>query len=271
MSKVAAEVTSNKAVTKILVFMVENHSLDQMSTQMPFTRTLAHRFGYATGYHAITHPSLPNYLAITSGSTHGIQDDAPPASHAVAGPSVFGQALALGRSAKLYAEGMPRNCSTVDGGSDYAVRHNPWTYHREERAACHRYDVPMTQMASDVAAGRLPNAGMVIPDLCHDAHDCTLESADRWLRHEVTQVMSGPDWKSGRLVLVITADEDEHNQDNRVLTVVAHPSLHRRVVDRSLTHYSVSKAYSQILGAAPLAAAATAPSLLNAFGIEPGH
>jgi acid phosphatase len=43
-------------VTKVLVFIVENHSLSQMKSQMPYTFGLAQRFGYATNYTAIQHP-----------------------------------------------------------------------------------------------------------------------------------------------------------------------------------------------------------------------
>ena len=82
--------------TKVLVFVVENHSLDEMRAQMPWTAALADRYGYATAYHALTHPSLPNYLAIAGGSTFGVQDDGDPSSHPISGPSVFGQALASG-------------------------------------------------------------------------------------------------------------------------------------------------------------------------------
>jgi hypothetical protein len=66
----AASVTegraSSRVVTKLLVVVEENHSLSQMHVGMPYTYSLAQRFGYATNYHAITHPSLPNYLAIVN-------------------------------------------------------------------------------------------------------------------------------------------------------------------------------------------------------------
>lgn len=261
-----ADAATSRPPSKLLVFVVENHSLRQMRSEMPFTRRLASRYGYATRYRAVTHPSLPNYLAITTGSTHGIRDDKPPSAHPVSGTSVFGQALENGKTARLYAERMVNPCATVDRGR-YAVRHNPWTYQLDERASCRRHDVPVGQLAGDVAEGRLPNAGMVIPDLCHDAHDCALRSADRWLRRQVSMVMSGKDWTSGRLVVVITADEDAHNQDNRVLTVVAHPGIRGVVVDRALSHYSLSRSFSQMIGAAPLGHARAAASLTRAFDV----
>jgi acid phosphatase len=254
-------------VTKLLVFVVENHSLDQMRAAMPYTAALGKQYAVATSYRAVTHPSLPNYLAMTGGSTFGVTDDGPPASHSTGGPSVFGQALSLGRTAKLYAEGMPGTCATENSGK-YAVKHNPWAYYVSERSACARYDVPATELTKDAAAGELPNAGMVVPDLCNDAHDCDLSVADGWLRAEVEAVMSGPDWRAGHLALVVTADEDDRGQDNLVLTAVAHPSLRAAVVTTPLTHYSLARLYSEVLGAPPLGEAAAAPSMATAFGLE---
>ena len=74
------------------------------------------------------------------------------------------------------------------------------------------------------APGSLPNAGMVVPDLCHDAHDCSLATADTWFQTWMTRIQAGPDWRPARLAVVLTADEDDKSAGNRVLTVVAHPS-----------------------------------------------
>jgi acid phosphatase len=246
------------------VFVVENHSLDEMRSQMPWTASLARRFGYATAYHAMTHPSLPNYLAIAGGSTFGVTDDADPSSHAVPAPSVFGAALAAGRTARVYADAMPAPCAASSSG-EYLVRHNPWTYFPAERSGCRRFDTSMSRFPADVRAGRLPAAGMVVPDACHDGHDCSLATADAWLRSYVGLAMSGPDFRSGRLAIVVTADEDDGSQGNTVLTVVVHPSLHGIVVGTPLSQFSLSRLYSQVLGLPPLREAASAPSLAAAF------
>jgi phosphatidylinositol-3-phosphatase len=262
--------TAAPGPTKVLVFMVENHTLGEMQAQMPWTAALAARYGYAASYHAMTHPSLPNYLAIAGGSTFGVQDDNDPSSHPLTGPSVFGEALAHGGTARLYAEDMPGTCATAPAG-EYAVKHNPWAYFVDERAACQRYDVPLTALASDVTAGTLPDAGMVIANMCHIAHDCPLDTADIWLRDHVGPVLAGPDFTSGRLVVVITADEDDQSGDNRVLTVVAsHAMPEHEVVATPLTHLSLSRLYAEVLGFAPLRGAATAPSLAGAFHLAVG-
>lgn len=234
---------------------------------MPYTFSLAQTYGYATDFAAIRHPSEPNYLAITGGQTYGITNDDDPSENPVAGQSVFGQAIAAGRTAALYADGMPSNCATRDGGDHYAVKHNPWAFYTAERDDCARFDVPLDQLNGAIDGGTLPNVGMVIPNLCHDAHDCSLGTADSWFQGWMTTIMRGPDWKSGHLAVVLTADEDNRFSGNRVLTVVAHPSLHNKVVSTPLTHYSLSGLLSEVVGAPPLSEAASAPSMSTAFGL----
>lgn len=255
-------------VSKVLVFVVENHSLDQMRAQMPYTFSLAERYGYTTSYHALTHPSLGNYLAIAGGSTFGVVDDNGPAAHPIHGPSVFSQALSAGDTAVTYAEGMPGNCALDDGGDQYVVRHNPWTYFVGGRAACDRFDVPGDQLDAAAESGRLPNIGLVIPNTCNDAHDCALATADDWLHTTMDKVLAGPDWRSGHLAIVITADEDDYSADNLVLTTVVDPGLHHVVVDAPLTHLSLSAFLSEVVHRPPLRDAAHAPSLGDAFGLR---
>ena len=256
-----------KPVRKVLVVIEENHSLSQMRSGMPYTFSLARHYGYASDYHALRHPSLPNYLAVAGGHMFGVDDDDPPASHPIGSPSVFGQALAAGKSAGAYMDSMPTACAREDSGP-YAVRHNPWTYFTGERSDCLAHDQTMAHLAPDVAAGRLPQVGMVTPDKCHDAHDCPLSTADAWFKKLMTTVTSGPDWKSGHLAVVLTADEDDHdNQGNVVLTTVIHPSQSHHVVHSRLTHYSLTRLYDEVAGLPPLGEAAAAPSIAKAFGL----
>lgn len=257
----------SEAVTKVLVFIEENHSLNQMKSEMADTVSLAGQFGYATRYTAIGHPSLPNYLAIAGGQSYGITDDHPPSANGVHGTSVFGQAVAAGKTAGVFVDGMTQNCATSNGGSDYAVKHNPWAYFLDERDLCLRYDVPVNQLGAAITAGTLPNVGMVIPNLCHDAHNCPLSTADSWFTAWMTQLVKGPDWKSGHLVIVLTADEDDRSAGNTVLTVVIHPSQKTHVVTSALTHYSLTRLYEEVAGTAYLFNAASAPSMATAFGL----
>lgn len=261
--------------TKVLTFVEENHSLAQMQAGMPYLAGLAEQYAYATDFTAISHPSLPNYLAIAGGSTFGVTDDNDPSVNAAkvgTASSVFDQALARGDTAKTYAESMPSNCALTSSSGLYAVRHNPWTYFDAGRAGCNTFDVPAGTptsgaLASDIATGSLPDVGLVVPNLCNDAHDCSLTIADRWLKGWLPAILTSPDFTSGRLAVVVTADEDDESSGNTVLTVVLHAKSPGGVVTAHLTHYSLSRLYSQIIGVRPLADASTAPDMQAAFGL----
>jgi hypothetical protein len=255
----------------VLVIIEENHSLAEMKSGMPYDFSLAQQYGYASGYHAITHPSLPNYLAIAGGTTAGVTDDNAPSSHPVNASSVFGQAITAGHTARTYAEGMTSNCQLTNTGR-YAVKHNPWAYYTptSERPRCQQFDVPETALAGDISAGTLPTVGLVVPDLCNDAHDCSLGTADNWLKTRMQEVFAGPDWQSGHLAVIITADEDDSSQGNLVLTTVVHPSQHANVVSTALTHYSLTRLLEDVAHAPHLANAATAADMATAFALPLG-
>jgi acid phosphatase len=186
---------------------------------------------------------------------------------------VFGQLLATRHTAKTYAEAMRAPCELHSDGR-YAVKHNPWAYFSTttERSACRRYDVAAGTVSAgalhdDVARGALPTLGFVVPDLCHDGHNCSTATADAWLKGWVPVLMRGSDYRAGRLVIVITFDEDDHTASNRVLTAVIHPSLTHKVVSLARNHYSLSASISGLAGRTPLQHAARAANLLGAFNL----
>ncbi len=259
--------------TKALVIVEENHSEGAALDQMPFLAGLADEFGRTTAYRAVTHPSLPNYLAVAGGSTFGVMDDGSPSSHPIQGASVFDAVIAAGRTAKTYAEAMPEPCALEPVGR-YAVKHNPWAYFSSStsRDDCRRFDVPAGGPANgalrdDVDGGALPTVGLLVPDLCNDGHDCPLSTADEWLRQWLPVIMDGPDYRAGDLAVIVTFDEDDYTADNVVLTVVIAPMVSHVVVGAPLTHYSLSRYLAELGGAAPLGKAVTAASLGTAFGL----
>lgn len=258
---------------KVLVVVEENRTARSALLGMPYLASLAAKHGRATQYRAVTHPSLPNYLAIAGGSTFGVRDDRGPASHALAGPSAFDRAIAGGRTAKTYAEAMPTPCSLTPT-TRYAVKHNPWAYFSDAgpRANCRRFNVPSGTPATgplrtDIDAGKLPNIGLLIPDLCHDGHDCSLATSDAWLKGWLPVVMGGPDYRAGRLAIVVTFDEDDFSGDNTILTVVISPYTRQVVTSRAFTHYSLARYLAEITSTTPLRSAVTAPTLRSDFRI----
>jgi acid phosphatase len=125
-------------------------------------------------------------------------------------------------------------------------------------------------LATDIAAGRLPTIGWAIPDLSHDAHNGTLGQADTWLAGWFPSIVASPDFRAGRLAVVITADEDDNHSGNNVLTVVAAAGLTDKVVTAALTHYSLTGLYDDVIGAPKLRDSAAAPPFAAAFGLAVG-
>jgi hypothetical protein len=262
--------------TKVLVIIEENHSYAQMRSGMPYLAKLSNTYGYATHWTALTHPSEPNYLGIAGGSTFGITDDKAPTAHKAqigSATSVFDQALAAGRTAATYAESMPRNCHIYDypdranGVPKYAVRHNPWVYFPSGRAQCLAHDHRLTSFAQDAATNALPNVGFLIPNLDNDAHDGSLSRADSWLKTTLAPVLASTDFATGKLVVIVTADEDNKKSGNTVLTSVLSPAVSHKVVTAPLTHYSLTRYIAQVLGVKALRNGAQAPDLKAAFGL----
>lgn len=249
---------------KVLTIMEENHSFAQMVAGMPYLWSLGRKYGYATKWTSISHPSLPNYLAIVAGSTFGITDDRNPAAHQIKANTVFGQALNAGLTAKTYNESMPANCYLTNSNS-YAVRHNPWTYFTPSRTRCQNRDTPSSSLLTDAANNGLPAAGMVTPNLYHDAHNGSLAAADGWLLARLPTILASTDFTSGRLAVVITTDESSARSS--VLTVVLDANLAGKVVTTPLNHYSLTRFYAQAVGVTPLRKGKSAPNMRAAFGL----
>ncbi len=258
--------------SKILVIMEENHSIGQVfPSGMPYLWRLARRYARATAWRDVGHPSLPNYLAIFGGSAFGEPQDCLPGPGCIfRGPSVFGQTLRNGKAVRAYEESMPVKCDHVSSGN-YDVNHNPWAYFPSERRTCLAGDLPAGTvaagpLATDVRRGTLPAVGLLTPNLVHDAHNGTLAQADRWLRSWVPVLMSGPDWRAGRLAIVVVFDEGVSTE--RVPFVIMAPGLSGVVTGRALDHYDLTRLIDEVAGVRPLRQAARASHVARLFGLS---
>jgi hypothetical protein len=237
------------------------------NSSAPYENAIAHQCAMSTNYYGITHPSLPNYLAATGGSTFNVTDDASPASHPIDAPSLFSQLTAAGKSSRSYEESMPTNCATTSA-SPYAVKHNPAAYYTNIRAICATSDVPLDgNFDRDIAAGTLPAFSFVTPNLCNDMHDCSVATGDAWLAKWIPMIVSGPNYRAGDTMIVLTWDEGS-GTSNQIPTVVVAPSARPgTVASTRLDHYALLGSTEDVLGVARLGAAVGAPSLVSAFGL----
>jgi hypothetical protein len=240
----------------IWIFM-ENHGYDQVvgSSSAPFENTLLEQCGLAANLDAETHPSLPNYIAATSGGTQGVTDDADPSAHPLDAASIFSQVKDAGLEWRSYSESAPANCSLTSSG-EYAVRHNPAAYYTGISADCATWSVPMGTTSSgalvdDLNANTLPAFSFITPNLCDDTHDCGVASGDAFLKTWIGKIVASPGYTNGSTVIFITWDEDEGTTTNRIPTIVISPSTHVGTISSTpFSHYSMLKATEELLGIA---------------------
>ncbi|MDI3317035.1 MAG: alkaline phosphatase family protein [Bacillota bacterium] len=158
--------------------------------------------------YGVAHPSLPNYLALLGGDTFGIHSDCWFCT--VDAPNLVDRLEAAGLSWKAYMEGLPRPgwLGPWNPLTRYAGKHNPFRYFQDIRRSPARRSriVGFDALARDLRAGRLPAFAFVVPDLCHDGHDCPLAASDAWLGAFVRQLTASRAWDS-RSVLFVTWDE----------------------------------------------------------------
>ena len=250
--------TAAVAGHKVLVIVEENHTASAVQSGMPYLVSLGTKYGHTTKDIAAAHPSLPNYLAITGGSTFGVTDDNPPSSHPIAGTSAFGTG---GRS---YEQAMTSNCQLSAAGA-YAVKHNPQAYYTGERTNCAVNDKPLATLSGDLSKG-LAAVSLLTPDLNNDAHDGTLTQADTFLKTWIPKIMAGADYRASRLTIVITFDEGVGSQQT-VYTAVINPALHGKTVTTGLTHYSLARWLYRTAGETPRHNAASALDMGTQFGL----
>jgi hypothetical protein len=227
------------------------------SPSAPYFNQLASSCGLATNYDAVSHPSLPNYVALTSGSTQGISDDGEPSEHPLSVPSIFSQ---LGSHWRTLAESMPSACDRVTSGT-YAARHNPAVYYTNIAASCGRNDVPLT-LPLNLSA----RFTIIVPNICDDMHSCPESVGDAWLRRMVPLIVNSSFYSSRSLALFITFDENDGDATNQVPTLVIAPSVPRGVrVGAKFTHYSLLRTTETLLHLPLLGAARTAAPMIGPF------
>src|ERR1700687_1800255 len=232
----------------VFVIVLENTPY-QVALRQPYIASLAKQYAVATNYADVGNPSLPNYLAMTSGSTWGIRDDS---FHKLPATGLGNQLSGAGISWKAYMEGFTGDC--FNSPYPYALKHNPFAYYG---GACPANIVPMTDLPADLKAGT-PQLSWITPGMCNDGHDCGVRTADRWLSQVVPQITSSPAWRKDG-VLFITWDESS-GADSRVALLVVAPTL-RGQITTPLDHYSLSATISEQLGVPRLGGAAQATSL----------
>lgn len=255
------------AYAHVLVIVLENHGYADVAAHSPYLNRLASQCGLATNYRAVAHPSLPNYLAMTSGGTQGVTDDC--TACPTAAPSIFQQVGPDGWRA--YQEDMPSAGYTGAASGTYAKKHNPAAYFTAVASAYATRAVPMGTpsagaLADDLAHDTLAKFDFLTPNLCNDEHDCPVATGDAWLQRWLPTILASPTYRAGATALFVTYDEDDTTGGNRVYTVAVGPSVPPgTTAGAAFDHYSLLATIEDLLGVGRLGSAATATSMRTAF------
>lgn len=260
------------------------------NSRLPYINRIARRCGLATSFFAEAHPSLPNYIAMTSGGTQGVTGDS---SGSLSADNIYAQVKRSGREWRHYAFGMPRNCDHQDSPSSsraiYTAHHQAAILYRNIARECARWDVGVGDPAkvvdpTDVRRGPLARAldTNTLPAIA------TLEPADdggnsraggevdpvkgnAFLARWIPRITRSAAYRRGRTAIFITWDEPGDFGQNpprqTIPTIVIAPTVRPGVrVSTRFDHYSMLRTTEELLGLRPfLGAAARAASMRTGF------
>jgi phosphatidylinositol-3-phosphatase len=265
-------------VTRVVLVVEENRELGQIigSRQAPFLNRLAGHGTLLTHYYAVTHPSLPNYIALLAGSPLGIRSDCRRCHRP--GRNLVDQLEGARISWKAYYQSLPGPCSAAVSAGAYAKKINPFAHLddiRSSSARCHRV-VPLSRLQPDLRHGRLPRFAVITPDLEHDMHSGSVLRADTFLRGLYRQLATSSAWRPGT-VLVITFDEGKSSRGiagrggGHVATIVAGPGVARARDPNRYDHYALLRSIERRFGLRLLrnAAAPTSRTIPAVAGLPP--
>ncbi len=247
----------------LVVIYMENKERSTVvgSTTAPYQNALRAQGIDFTHYYGVTHPSLPNYLALANGATDGKQGtDSISAGELPQSPTLWNQLQNAGISWGVYEEDMPSACSSATTSGLYALKHNPATPFAsvfKDAATC-SHVLPYTKF--DVHA--MPKVSFIAPNLCNDEHDCPISTGDAWLKANVAPMLA-----NGATV-ALTYDEGSSSAGingtsggGNIYMVVVGPGISPSVDAGQYNHYSLLAAIEKRFGLTRLNAAATTTPL----------
>ncbi len=238
----------------VVVVIMENRDYDLIignSQAAYINKTLVPQAALMTNSHAIGHPSQPNYLAFFSGSTQGVTDDSCP--HTFSTENVGAELFAAGQGFSGYSESMPHDGFTGCYSGEYARKHNPWVNFTNVPAASnvvyHRFTASP------------PILAIIVPNLCHDMHDCSTQTGDTWLKKNVPAILKYNSAHGGLLILTWDEAAPDKNGKNQIATLLLGPTVKPGSYSQNIDHYSVLRTIETITGVVCTARACTASDL----------
>ncbi len=263
-SPVAASAHKPSVTPHVLLVMLENKGYQKTlgtCSADPFLCGLAKTYASVTGWTGVGHPSLPNYLAITSGSTQGCTSDSCPTGKYHG--DLMAQFIKAGIPFALDMESMPKACDTGDSGN-YVHHHNPGPYFTDDN--CATTDVPYPGASGLVSQLGKDAFVWVTPNTCNDMHSCSVQTGDKWLQQNLAGVIASS-WFSNGGTVIVTMDESTGGGSNSIpMVIVSNNAKGHGNVSISGNHYSTLGTLESRFGLPLLGQARTNSALSSLFG-----
>lgn len=243
-------------VSHVFLVVLENTDRD-VAVGLPFMQRLAAAGAVLTNYRGVAHPSQPNYIAMTAGSTDGVNGDV---SVTLDVPHIGDLLEQKGLTWKAYAENYPVDCflgdtnGTIEQGQ-YVRRHEPFIEFldvQRDPDRCRTHIVNANVLDADIVTGALPNFSFYSPDNQHNGHDSSAAAADAWLEQRFGPLLKDQRFVSDML-FIVTWDESRSQLHNDVLTVMTGPSVKPGVASAvSYDHYNLLRTIEAIFATGTL-------------------
>jgi hypothetical protein len=197
------------AFRRIVIILFENASRDTVLANQ-YMAGLRSQGVFLANSHGVTHPSQPNYIALTGGDTLGFNSDDPgwvnwnghPQHPPTSITSIVDLIETRGLTWKAYAEDLnaadqdakegnppykqkypdgiftPYPSDPPGGSGLFARKHVPFLSYPNivEKENVRDLIVDFTQFHADLAANTLPEFSFVVPNLLHDGHNGPADS-----------------------------------------------------------------------------------------------
>jgi acid phosphatase len=230
----------------VVIVIEENRTFSSIigGEAAPYINSLAARGAVFTNSYALVHPSQPNYLAIFSGSVHGVTNDvAPPTGSPYSSPNLATGLFSAGLSFAGYSEDLPFAGFTGVSSGNYQRRHNPWVNFSNVPASS---NLPLADFPSGDRFDALPTVSIVIPQIFNDMHSGSTAAGDAWLRAHLDAYVQ---WTAGHNSLfILTWDETNPEDSNHIPTLFVGPMVKPGMYGEPVNHLHLLRTLEDLYG-----------------------
>lgn len=251
------------ACPHVLVIMEENRgykaTLGTCSAD-PYLCSLAATYASYTRWDGVAHSSVPDYIAIISGSTHRCLG-----STCNTVTDLGGQLTSAGIPWTAYMESMPSPCYLGSTSGQYTFTHNGFAhFHDNNTGPCHvlPYPVPTspTPLVSVLDGASAPDYVWISPNQIDDMHSASVQKGDAWLQANLAPILTSTWFTNFNSTVIVTMDENSVQPlpagGQVPMVVISNTAKGQGHLTMKGNHYGTLRAIEEAYGLTPLLGAA---------------